>query len=85
MTLQDILTAKGSRVYTTDPSASLAEVVRRLVEHRVGSLVVCQPGGPEAERLLGIITERDILFYERLHPGLADLIPLHLRPIDFHA
>ena len=62
MTLQDILTAKGSSVYTIGPNATLADVVRELMEHRVGSLVVCRPDGPEEERLLGIITERDILY-----------------------
>jgi len=56
MILREILRTKGSAVYTIDPSATLAEVVHRLVENNVGSLVVCENGV-----MVGIITERDIL------------------------
>jgi len=62
MTLQDILLAKGGTVYTIAPEETLAEVVRRLVEHRIGSLLVCRQDRSE-NRLLGIITERDILYF----------------------
>jgi CBS domain-containing protein len=62
MTLQDILSVKGSTVYTIAPEATLADVVRELVEHRVGALVICGPDTAEEKRLLGIITERDILY-----------------------
>jgi CBS domain-containing protein len=41
---------------TTEPGASLREAAQRMVERRVGSIVVC-----EGERLVGILTERDIL------------------------
>ncbi len=61
MLLQDILSAKGSTVYAIGPAATLDEVVQRLVEHNVGSLVVREEIGGEASPLLGIITERDIL------------------------
>jgi len=61
MLLKDILSAKGSTVYTTGPAATLEEVVHRLVEHNVGSLVVCEEGAADPAPLLGIITERDIL------------------------
>ena len=56
MTLHEILNAKGRTVHTIVSHASLADVVDRLVEHNVGSLLVCDEG-----RLVGIITERDIL------------------------
>ncbi|MEQ8789821.1 MAG: CBS domain-containing protein [Pirellulaceae bacterium] len=56
MILRDILRTKGSSVHSIHPSATLAEVVNRLVEHNCGSLVVC-----ENEQMVGIITERDIL------------------------
>ncbi len=56
MNIREILEAKGSDVYSIEPSATLEEVVDRLVENNCGSLVVC-----EDEQLVGIITERDIL------------------------
>ena len=59
MLLRDILLHKGSKVYSIDPEATLADVVRKLVDHNCGSLVVCEPDC--STRVLGIITERDIL------------------------
>jgi CBS domain-containing protein len=61
MTLKDILGAKGDTVYTISPDAPLEEVARTLVEHNVGSLVVCRRGDSGRDRLAGIITERDLL------------------------
>jgi CBS domain-containing protein len=60
MTLRDILTAKGSIVHTIDAGASLEEVVQTLVRHNCGSLVVRDGTSPQG-RMVGIITERDIL------------------------
>jgi CBS domain-containing protein len=57
MTLNDILQVKGRSVHTIVAHASLADVVDKLVEHNVGSLVVCDGEGC----MTGIITERDIL------------------------
>ena len=54
--LRELLQVKGSLVYTISPEATLAEVVDRLNDHNCGSLVVCQDG-----RMVGIITDRDIL------------------------
>ena len=56
MKLQEILNAKGSEVFCTSPDATLQEVVQKLVEHNCGSLVV-----GNRQKVLGIITERDIL------------------------
>jgi len=56
MRLREILESKGSQVLTIEPTASLADVVRKLVENRCGSLVVC-----DGEAMVGIISERDIL------------------------
>jgi CBS domain-containing protein len=56
MKLSDILFDKGRIVLTISPSASLDDVVQKLVEHNCGSLVVC-----EGANMVGIITERDIL------------------------
>jgi CBS domain-containing protein len=57
----DILRVKGTTVYCITPSATLADVVQKLVEHKIGSLVVREDLGPRLGRVLGIITERDIL------------------------
>jgi CBS domain-containing protein len=62
MKLQEILMVKGTLVYSISPEATLQEVVRTLVEHRIGSLVVCGTDAAGREALVGIITERDILY-----------------------
>ena len=59
MSLRDILRVKGVDVFWTLPSAPLNEMVRVLVEHNCGSLVVLADA--ESRQLIGIITERDIL------------------------
>lgn len=61
MTLYDILRTKGSAVHTIGPNATLEEATEELVRHNIGSLVVCDRDLSEGERLLGIITERDII------------------------
>jgi CBS domain-containing protein len=59
MFLRDILQAKGSMVHTIGAEATLEEVVGTLVRHNCGSLVVYDKTSPP--RMVGIITERDIL------------------------
>ena len=62
MTLSDILNHKGHQVLTIEPTATLAAVVQTLVEHNCGSLIVCATSGDGLRsRMVGIITERDIL------------------------
>jgi CBS domain-containing protein len=61
MMLHEILRNKGTNVHTIEATATLAEVARVLARHNIGSLVVSEPAGPQGERLLGIITERDVL------------------------
>ena len=56
MRVNEILRVKGDSVYQISPSATLAEVVERLVKFNCGSLMVSTP-----EAIVGIITERDIL------------------------
>ena len=56
MKLRDILQHKGRRVFTCSPSDALSQAVGCLVEHNIGSLVVL-----DQERMIGILTERDIL------------------------
>ncbi|MGE3405481.1 MAG: CBS domain-containing protein [Pirellulales bacterium] len=59
MTLADILRNKGNNVLTIGPNATLDDVVQSLVQNNCGSLVVVE--GNSNRRMLGIITERDIL------------------------
>jgi CBS domain-containing protein len=59
MSLQQILQHKGTRVLSISPRATLADVVQKLVKNNCGSLLVCEED--DCTRLLGIITERDIL------------------------
>lgn len=68
MILAEILGAKGHKVFTIQPGATLAQVVDQLVERKCGSLVVC-----ENEQVVGIITERDILRACARRQSLADL------------
>jgi CBS domain-containing protein len=59
MTLQELLRGKGTQVHTIAPDATLDDVVQSLMQHRCGSLIVCEGG--ERTRMVGIITERDIM------------------------
>ncbi|MEX0939128.1 MAG: CBS domain-containing protein [Pirellulales bacterium] len=59
MMISDILRTKGTDVFWTRPDATLDEVTRLLVRHNCGSLVVLSDAA--SKRMLGIITERDIL------------------------
>lgn len=57
LTAKEVLQAKGSRVYTTGPTAPILEVTRLLAEHSLGSLVVTDG----EDRIVGMLSERDIL------------------------
>jgi len=54
--ISDILTKKGSQVYTISQGETVFEAVKRMVEHNAGCLLVT-----EGEKIHGIITERDYL------------------------
>lgn len=54
--LSAVLERKGGGIYSTAPSANVAEAVRKMQEDGVGSLLVM-----DDNRLAGIITERDVL------------------------
>ena len=56
MKLLEILSVKGSTVYTIHPEATLADLAEAMVRNKCGSLVVVHEG-----RMVGIITERDFL------------------------
>ncbi len=57
MMVRELLAAKNSVVVTLSPTATLAEAARTMVDHRIGAVVVV---ADDAERLLGIVTERDL-------------------------
>jgi CBS domain-containing protein len=57
MTVRTILRDKGDKVFTIEPTATLETAIQTLTRHRIGALVVL---GPD-ERVIGIISERDIV------------------------
>lgn len=57
MHVEGLLSSKGDSVVTVDPSASVADVVASLAQHRVGALVVSSDG----RRVDGIVSERDVV------------------------
>lgn len=56
MKLENVLATKGMQTFTITPGESVAEAVRILAEQNVGALVVLD----ERERVVGILSERDI-------------------------
>jgi CBS domain-containing protein len=63
MDLNEILAEKGKRVYSISPDATLREASKKLLQHRVGALLVFERGADatRADQLLGIISERDLI------------------------
>lgn len=57
MIVKSILSEKGSGVVIIEPTATLADATRVLAEKGIGALVVTGAG----ERVIGIISERDIV------------------------
>ncbi len=58
MKVQDILGAKGNRVATMRPDASIDTVVHRLRLDRIGAVVISTDG----RTIEGILSERDIVY-----------------------
>jgi CBS domain-containing protein len=57
MTVQKILSNKGSNVTTTQPTATLESGIRILAEREIGALVVLDA----EQRVIGVLSERDIV------------------------
>ena len=57
MTVQTLLAAKGTTVYTIEPTASITSASKVLSDHHIGALVVTDMEGA----IVGIISERDIV------------------------
>jgi CBS domain-containing protein len=62
MLIGQILGAKGAKVTTTTPDATIADIASLLKQKRIGAVVVTEPDG----KLCGIISERELAC------GLAD-------------
>jgi len=62
MTIAAVLRGKGSEVETISAKDRVMEVVRRLGEKRIGALPVI-----EDSRIVGIISERDVIYCLRDH------------------
>ena len=62
MKIEDILAVKGTVVHRTSSDVTLQEVVAQLMDYRIGSLVVCRVGIAGEEEVVGVITDRDVLF-----------------------
>jgi CBS domain-containing protein len=55
-TVADVLAVRGTHVLSTAPDVTVLDAAMRMNEHKIGSLLVMENG-----RLVGIITERDML------------------------
>lgn len=67
MSVQSILALKGGEVMTGDPTMTIAQVCARLAEHKIGALVMADEG----QRVIGIISERDIVRVMAAHGAAA--------------
>lgn len=72
MTIAAVLRGKGSEIETISADASLFDVVRRLGEKRIGALPVV-----EDTRIVGIISERDVIYCLRDHGAEVLGWPVH--------
>lgn len=60
MRIADVLQSKGSAVLTVAPAVTVREIIADMARHNVGAFVVV-----DADRVLGMISERDVI--RRLH------------------
>ena len=73
MAIATILRGKGSDVASVEPDSKLSDVVARLVQRRIGALLVIELGEP-----VGIVSERDVVRCLGMHGPEA----LHMRVRD---
>ena len=66
MTIAAVLQEKGSKIETIAAETSLFDAVRRLGEKRIGALPVVEDG-----RIVGMVSERDVIYSLREHGRAA--------------
>jgi len=66
--VQELLTAKNTAVVTVSPAATLADAARTMVDNHIGAIVVTD----DAERIVGIVTERDLT--KAIHDHAAKVV-----------
>ena len=64
MRVGDVLSTKDQRLISITPEASVREALALFVEHNIGSLPVVDASG----KLVGIFTERDVLYGDHRGP-----------------
>lgn len=74
MFLAEILRRKGHEVYSISSEATMAEVVASMVDLNCGSLVVLH-----GRRMVGIITERDVLRTAASDPRPLEMVGVEER------
>ena len=74
MLLKEILKRKGGQPVTVPASATVADAIRAMNDHKVGSVVVPNADGSPA----GIFTERDVLTL--CAEGRTDFAKMSIRP-----
>ncbi len=57
MKLESVLASKGTRVFTAKPSTTIRQAIVELATNNIGALIVVD----DAERPVGIISERDLI------------------------
>jgi CBS domain-containing protein len=72
MSLKTILAAKGDKIICIEPTADLTAAAKLLSTHRIGALVVLDAD----ERLVGILSERDIVRTMADVGGASLLLPV---------
>ncbi len=74
MQLKEILNKKGGQPVTVPATATVADAIQAMTEHKVGSVMVPNADGSPA----GIFTERDIL--RLCAEGRTDFAKMSIRP-----
>jgi CBS domain-containing protein len=69
MKVRNILDQKGTNYLSVEPGQPITDAVDAMIQHRIGSLLVM-----EGERLLSIVTERDIVWAAgKMGPRLTEV------------
>ena len=74
MQLKEILRKKGGQPVTVPTTATVADAIRAMTEHKVGSVMIPNADGSPA----GIFTERDVL--NLCAEGRTDFAKMSIRP-----